>query len=172
MTKIISRLLDIEIDGVTLSVAELKNSIGKADLGQWEEKCGSSEHTELGALVRFFSEDRRHRITSCKKYKLTSSKTEERNIFKIINWPVFNIGVTVKVTMFGDMTHVEFVNLESSRHGQSTEKYQHSRTDRKGWLIPWWLNGKESTCQCRVGKIYHAAEQLSPCATTAKARAP
>ena len=34
MTKIISRLLDIEIDGVTLSVAELKNSIGKADLGQ------------------------------------------------------------------------------------------------------------------------------------------
>lgn len=53
MTKIISRFLDIEIDGVTLSVAELKTIIGKTDLGQREEKCGSLEHTELGALVRF-----------------------------------------------------------------------------------------------------------------------
>ena len=154
MTKIISRLLDIEIDGITRLVAELKNIIGETDLGQGEEKCGSLEHTELGALVRFLSEDGRHRVTSCKKYKLTSSKTEEKNIFKIINSTVFNIGVTVKVMVFGDITHVEFVNPGSNRHGQSTEKYQHSRTGRKGWLIPRWLNGKESTCQCRrFGKI-------------------
>ena len=40
------------------------------------------------------------------------------------------------------------------------------------WL-PWWLSGKEPTCQCRrqgfnpwSGTIPQAAEQLSPCATT------
>ena len=39
--------------------------------------------------------------------------------------------------------------------------------------LPWWLPGEESTCQCRrqgfdprSGKIPHAAEQLSLCATT------
>ena len=39
--------------------------------------------------------------------------------------------------------------------------------------LPWWLSGKESACQCRrhrfnpwSRKIPHAAEQLSPCATT------
>ena len=46
------------------------------------------------------------------------------------------------------------------------------RTHGAGGL-PWWLSGKESTCQCRrhwfdpwAGKIPHAAEQLSPCAIT------
>ena len=41
--------------------------------------------------------------------------------------------------------------------------------------LPWWLSGKESTCQCRrhgfdpwSGKIARAVEQLSPCATTAE----
>ena len=40
------------------------------------------------------------------------------------------------------------------------------------WL-PWWLGGKEPTCQYRrqgfslwSGKIPHALEQISPCATT------
>ena len=39
--------------------------------------------------------------------------------------------------------------------------------------LPWWLSGKESTCQCSgrrfdpwSGKIPCASEQLSPCATT------
>ena len=39
--------------------------------------------------------------------------------------------------------------------------------------LPWWHSGQESSCQCRghgfepwSGKIPHAAEQLSPCATT------
>ena len=38
--------------------------------------------------------------------------------------------------------------------------------------LPWWFSGKESACQCRrhelapwSGKISHAAEQLSLCAT-------
>ena len=42
--------------------------------------------------------------------------------------------------------------------------------------LPWWLSGKESTCQsrrCRFDpwseKIAHAAEQLSPSTTTTKA---
>ena len=39
--------------------------------------------------------------------------------------------------------------------------------------LPWWRSGWESACQCRghgfepwSGRIPHAAEQLSPCATT------
>ena len=39
--------------------------------------------------------------------------------------------------------------------------------------LPWWLGGKESTCQCRKcgvdpwsGKIPHAAQRLSLCAVT------
>ena len=45
--------------------------------------------------------------------------------------------------------------------------------------LPWWHSGKESTCQCRghgfepwSGKIPHATEQLSLCATTTEACAP
>ena len=41
--------------------------------------------------------------------------------------------------------------------------------------LPWWVCGEESTCQWRrhefnpwSKKIPHAAEQLSPCATTAE----
>ena len=37
--------------------------------------------------------------------------------------------------------------------------------------LPWWCSGWESACQCRghrSGKIPHAAEQLSLCATTAE----
>ena len=39
--------------------------------------------------------------------------------------------------------------------------------------LPWWLSGKEFTCQCKryrfhpwAGKIPHATEQPSLCATT------
>ena len=39
--------------------------------------------------------------------------------------------------------------------------------------LPWWRSGEESACQCRghgfepwSGKIPHATEQLSSCATT------
>ena len=50
--------------------------------------------------------------------------------------------------------------------------------------LPWWLSGKESTCQCKghrfdppAGKILHAVDQLSPGATSTepalpRARAP
>ena len=45
--------------------------------------------------------------------------------------------------------------------------------------LPWWYSGWESACQCRghgfapwSGRIPHAAEQLSPCATTTEACAP
>ena len=38
--------------------------------------------------------------------------------------------------------------------------------------LPWWLSGKESTCQCRRGRfdpwswsIPHGMEELGPCAT-------
>ena len=46
-------------------------------------------------------------------------------------------------------------------------------TTKHIWGLPWWRSGWESACQCRghgfvpwSGKIPHAAEQLSPCATT------
>ena len=54
-----------------------------------------------------------------------------------------------------------------------------SRTRLNNWTelnwtgLPWWLSGKESTCQWRrhgfnswSGKIPHAVEQISPCTTT------
>ena len=44
--------------------------------------------------------------------------------------------------------------------------------NKRIWGLPWWRSGWESACQCRThgfetwsGKIPHAAEQLSPCAT-------
>ena len=51
---------------------------------------------------------------------------------------------------------------------------------KKSFLgLPWWRSGSESSCQCRghgfepwSGKIPHAAEQLSPWATTTAARVP
>ena len=46
-----------------------------------------------------------------------------------------------------------------------------ARSDSLG--LPWWYSGYETACQCRghgfepwSGKIPHAVEQLSPCATT------
>lgn len=65
-------------------------------------------------------------------HRITSFKVEERRIFsKIINFRIFNTVNTVKVMAFRDITHVEFVNLESSRHGQNITEFQHSRTGRK-----------------------------------------
>ena len=51
---------------------------------------------------------------------------------------------------------------------------------QKGKLgLPWWHSGWESACRCRghgfepwPGRIPHAVEQLSPCATTTEARMP
>ena len=49
---------------------------------------------------------------------------------------------------------------------------------KKKWGLPWWRSHGESACQRRghgfdpwSGKIPHAAEQLSLCATTTEARA-
>ena len=53
----------------------------------------------------------------------------------------------------------------------------HSNTSfkNKKFGLPWWRSGWESACQCRghgfepwSGRIPHATEQLSPCATTAE----
>ena len=40
-------------------------------------------------------------------------------------------------------------------------------------VLPWWLGGQESTCQCGIRrfnpqsvKIPHTVEQLRPCSTT------
>ena len=47
------------------------------------------------------------------------------------------------------------------------------RGEKRHLGLPWWRSGEESACQCEghgfepwSGKIPHAAEQLSPCATT------
>ena len=54
----------------------------------------------------------------------------------------------------------------------AAEKSDSSLKQTNEWL-PWWLSGKESTCQCRrhgfnpwSGKIPYAMEQLSWCITT------
>ena len=47
------------------------------------------------------------------------------------------------------------------------------------WGLPWWLSGKEFTCQCRrhgfgpwAGKIPQAAQQLSPSTTATEPMCP
>ena len=54
-----------------------------------------------------------------------------------------------------------------------SHRNHHAHLKNRSPGLPWWLSGEESTCQCRrhrfdpwSGKIPHAAEQLSPCATT------
>ena len=64
--------------------------------------------------------------------------------------------------------------MEVRRHSKSYRLWQLAITiknENRG--LPWWLSGKESTCQCRrrrfnpwSGRIPHAAEQLSPWTTT------
>ena len=53
-----------------------------------------------------------------------------------------------------------------------TKKKREREIKSISWGLPWWHSGWESACQCRghgfepwSGKISHAAEQLSPCAT-------
>ena len=55
-----------------------------------------------------------------------------------------------------------------------SQRVGHDWTTELNWTgLPWWLSGKESTCQWRrhgfnswSGKIPHAVEQISPCITT------
>ena len=55
-------------------------------------------------------------------------------------------------------------------HSKDGERFVELK--KKGSGLPWWCRGWDSTCQCRrhgfdpwSGKIPHAAEQLSLCAT-------
>ena len=55
---------------------------------------------------------------------------------------------------------------------QSWKLLNIGKTKSNSQGFPWWLSGKQSTCKFRKhgfnplsGKIPHAAEQLSPCAT-------
>ena len=63
--------------------------------------------------------------------------------------------------------------FEVSRHPYKDTHYlQILKKTNKG--LPWWLSGKESTCQCRrhfnpwSRKIPRATQQLSLCTTTIK----
>ena len=66
-----------------------------------------------------------------------------------------------------DSSHSTYCSLMLlTPHSHQPSKVMHFR-------LPWWLSGKESTCQCKrhrfnpsSGKIPHAAEQLSLCTTT------
>ena len=59
--------------------------------------------------------------------------------------------------------------MVSDIHIQHLQKVDGSLDVRIILGLPWWLSGKEFTCQCRrhgfdpwSGKIPHAARQLSP----------
>jgi len=86
--------------------------------------------------------------------------------------PVVLLRVVLRITW----EHEEHFRLEGST--QDSQLILNSFTYHKNPItgLPWWLSGKESFCiPCRrlgfwfwSGKIPHAAEQLSPHATTIK----
>lgn len=47
--------------------------------------------------------------------------------------------------VFGNISHVEFVILESNRHGQSTENTNTQEQVEKGGSAPGQASGREST---------------------------
>ena len=64
------------------------------------------------------------------------------------------------------------VSLHTGQNGHYLKKKK-KKTTINGGGLPWWLSGKDSICHCRryrfnllSGKIPHAMEQRSPCATT------
>ena len=74
------------------------------------------------------------------------------------------------------MEIVEKITHEIKQRWSISGKYRflpHTYQNKIQVGLPWWHSGWGSACQCRVhgfepwsGKIPHAAEQLSPCATT------
>ena len=70
--------------------------------------------------------------------------------------------------LFCDLSLVTMLGLELFSVINDLKKKKNIETG-----LPWWLSGKESACQCKrhrfdpwSGKIPHAMDQLSPCATT------
>ena len=66
----------------------------------------------------------------------------------------------------GQQAHEKMLNI-TNRQGNANQNYEIG--------FPWWRSGWESTCLCRghgfepwSRRIPHAAEQLSPCITTAE----
>ena len=64
-----------------------------------------------------------------------------------------------------------FIFSPLNRHVETNS--EKDQTSYRG--LPWWYNGQGSACTCRrlgfslwSGKIPHAEEQLSPCATTSE----
>ena len=66
-----------------------------------------------------------------------------------------------------------FVLYSRNQHNIKAIFLQLKNKLKKKEVLPWWLSGEESTCQCRrhefdpwSGKIPCALGQLSPCITT------
>ena len=70
-----------------------------------------------------------------------------------------------------DLLQVNYISIMLIFKTEKRDNLLKSRTHILG--LPWWRSDWESACQCRAqgfepwsGKIPHATEQLSPCATT------
>ena len=70
--------------------------------------------------------------------------------------------------------------IEGNTHAETCTGRARKGPSRLGTRgLPWWLGGKDSTCQCKTHgldswsrKIPHATEQLSLCATSTEACTP
>ena len=120
-------------------------------------------------LAGFWPEKEQFHPDGSREGKHTHCQIEEGRIFSHLShcprWP--SLGALPLEHHF--TTHNAVLLLQSSA-GKDLEKAA-SRISRQG--LPWWLSGKESTCQCRrhgfnpwSRKIPRAMEQLSPCVTT------
>ena len=80
----------------------------------------------------------------------------------------------ISTQMFANIVKLDFDLYDPKQLARTSVSYFNLQFgDQKTVGVPpWWFSGKESTCQCRrhgfnpwSGKIPHAAEQLSSCAT-------
>ena len=85
------------------------------------------------------------------------------------------MNIHIYYAVLGDSILFKEYQLLGFHEHLGTGKRRNSNFLNKNTLhgLPWWHSGQESACQCRghrfnpwSGKIPHATEQLSPCATT------
>ena len=72
-----------------------------------------------------------------------------------------------------------FVEIQGLRRNPCYNLFLNSTLKHWALGLPWWSSHEDTALQCKghwfhpwFRKIPHASEQLSPCATTAEARAP
>ena len=92
------------------------------------------------------------------------------NGFPFLEYKILNIQIMLSVCSLWSLTHFDCTINYNQIKTMTTLALTHPIESCLG--LPWWLSGKESTCQCRrhgfdpwSSKIPYTSEQLSPCAT-------